>query len=582
MLSPEASAEYGKWLTRRAEYQRGIMDAFSDPSVETVVVQTSAQVGKTECLQTVIGYFIDHEPSPILVVEPTIEVGKTFSKDRLSSMVRDTPCLRHKVRDARTRDSENTILHKRFPGGHITIAGANSAASLRARPIRIVLCDDVDAFPPSAGSEGDPIDLAMKRTTTFWNRKIGLFSTPTLEGASRIETAFQQSDQRRYWVPCPRCGKEQVLSWQNVKWPEGEPLNALYRCEHCNGEIDDAGRARMIREGRWIAEGDFSGIAGFWINEIYSPWVPLGSMATRFLQAKDNRETLQVFINTSLGETFKQVVVSGSREGILKARCDLPPQVVPEEAVALTCGIDVQKFGFWFCVRAWAKDSTSWLIHYGFLSSWEDVENLLFHTAYPQRDKTQRIWRAAIDTGGGDGDEGISMTEETYWWLVRNAVGRGVSIWGTKGSSHPIPGRFKAGPELLKTPGGKSLPHWFRIISVDTGQMKDMYHYAIAQALQHLPRAAYLHAETGEDYAAQVLAEEKRRSKAGILEWVKVKKDNHLLDAEVLCMSCAHPDWMGGGVNLFREREKEATVKPQPHRVLRSSWMARNTNTMRG
>ena len=167
MLSPEASAEPGKWYTERAEYLRGIMDAFSDPLVETVVVMSSAQIGKTECLNNVIGYFVDYAPSPILVVEPTIEVGKAWSKDRLSTMIRDTPSLKGRVRDVRSRDSNNNTLHKRFEGGHITIAGANSAASLRARPIRIVLCDDVDAFPVSAGSEGDPINLAVKRTTTF-------------------------------------------------------------------------------------------------------------------------------------------------------------------------------------------------------------------------------------------------------------------------------------------------------------------------------------------------------------------------------------------------------------------------------
>ncbi len=554
MLSPEASAEYGRWKTARAEYQRGIMDAFSDPSVETVVVQTSAQVGKTECLQNVIGYFIDYSPSPILIVEPTIEVGKTFSKDRLSTMIRDSPCLLRKVREIKTRDSENTILHKRFPGGHITIAGANSPASLRARPIRVVMCDDVDAFPPSAGAEGDPIDLAIKRTTTFWNRKIGIFSTPTMEGESRIDTAFKQSDQRLYWVSCPHCGKEQILKWKRVRWPEGKPEEAVYRCEHCEKDIDDAGRSRMIRDGKWVPQAKFTGIAGFWLNEIYSPWVPLASMATRFLQAKDNRETLQVFVNTALGETFKQVIVAGSEEGILKARCDLPPQVVPETAVGLTCGIDVQKYGFWFVVRAWARDYTSWLIHYGSLTTWEEVENLLFETSYPYQNnpgKMLRIGRTAVDTGGGGKYEDFSMTEETYWWLVQN-MGRGLSIWGTKGSSHPIPGRFKKGPPLLKTPSGKPLPHWFCIISIDTARMKDGYHYAIDQAVKGQPRAAYLHSGVGRDYALQIMAEEKRLSKTGAFEWVQVKADNHLFDAEVLCMSVAHPDWMGGGVNLIR------------------------------
>jgi len=566
------------------------MDAFSDPLVETVVVMSSAQIGKTECLNNVVGYFVDYAPSPILVVEPTIEVGKAWSKDRLSTMIRDTPSLKGRVRDVRSRDSNNNTLHKRFEGGHITIAGANSAASLRARPIRVVLCDDVDAFPVSAGSEGDPINLAVKRTTTFWNRKIGLFSTPTIDEESRIAAAYALSDQRKFFVPCVHCGERQVLIWnrdnrERLWWPKGEPLKARYICPYCDGQITDAYKAKMVRHGQWRAEAEFSGTAGFWINELCSPWVSFGQLATKFLESKDRPSDLQVFINTSLGETWKQVVMSKGEDEILKARVDLDPQTVPEGAVALTCGIDVQKIGFWFVVRAWDRNLTSWLIHYGFLSTWEDVENLLYHTEYQGVDgRRHYIWRVAIDTGGGAKEEGLSMTEETYWWIVRN-VGRGVALWGTKGASNTIPGKFRPGEELMKTPSGKKLPHWFRIIRIDTDQMKDLYHYGIEQAAQHGPNAIYLHRDTGKDYALQVLAEEKRRDKNGAMEWKKVRKDNHLLDAEVLALSVAQPQWIGGGVNLIPGKETgpqatasvEAPAPREERRVAynRPSWLER-------
>ena len=195
-LSPEASAEPGQWLTSRAEYQRGIMDAFSDPNIEMVVIMSSAQVGKTEILNNVIGYHVSQDPSPMLVVQPTLDMAQTWSKDRLAPMLRDTPILQGLVKDPRARDSGNTTLHKIFPGGHITSCGANSPSSLASRPVRIVLCDEVDRYPVSAGSEGDPVSLARKRATTFWNRKIGLFSTPTNKGNSRIESAFEESDKR--------------------------------------------------------------------------------------------------------------------------------------------------------------------------------------------------------------------------------------------------------------------------------------------------------------------------------------------------------------------------------------------------
>ena len=179
---------------------------------------TSAQVGKTETfLNNPVGYFIAQDPAPILVIQPTLEMAQTWSKDRFAPMLRDCPALKDLVQDPRARSSNNTILHKTFAGGHITMAGANSASSLASRPIRIVFLDEVDRFPASAGTEGDPVSLAKKRTTTFWNRKIIMTSTPTVKGASRIEQAFLESDQRKYYVPCPKCGEFQVLMWSNIR-----------------------------------------------------------------------------------------------------------------------------------------------------------------------------------------------------------------------------------------------------------------------------------------------------------------------------------------------------------------------------
>ena len=221
------------------------MDAVNDPRTEMVVIMSSAQVGKTEIINNIIGYNVHLDPSPILLLQPTLEMAEAWSKDRFAPMLRDTYVLKGLVKDPRTRDSGNTLLHKRFPGGHITMAGANSPASLASRPIRLVLCDEVDRYPVSAGTEGDPVSLAKKRTTTFWNRKILLTSTPTIKGASRIESAFEQSDQRRFYVPCPQCGEKQTLKWQQVKWEQGDPKDgdekhkpetAAYICEH-NGCI---------------------------------------------------------------------------------------------------------------------------------------------------------------------------------------------------------------------------------------------------------------------------------------------------------------------------------------------------------
>ena len=199
VLSRESSAEPGKWSTERAPYQRGMMAAVSEPTIESVVFMTGAQVGKTEIINNAVGYYIHQDPSPMLVILPTLDLAKMWSNDRLAPMLRDTPVLKNSVKDPRSRDSGNTLLQKSFPGGYLAVVGANSPAGLSARPVRAVFFDEVDRYPASAGTEGDPVDLGKKRTSTFtYNRKIVMVSTPTNKGASRIEAAYEQSDQRRY------------------------------------------------------------------------------------------------------------------------------------------------------------------------------------------------------------------------------------------------------------------------------------------------------------------------------------------------------------------------------------------------
>jgi len=187
------------------------MDAIFRPGTEKIVVMSSAQVGKTELLLNVIGYCVDQDPSSVMLLEPTVDMAETVSKDRIAPMVRDTPCLAGKIRDAKSRDSGNTILHKQFPGGYLVVSGANSAASLSSRPIRILLADEVDRYPLSAGTEGDPLGLAEKRTLTYWNRKLVYVSTPTIRGISRIEKEYEASTKETWQYACPGCGMFQPL-----------------------------------------------------------------------------------------------------------------------------------------------------------------------------------------------------------------------------------------------------------------------------------------------------------------------------------------------------------------------------------
>jgi phage terminase large subunit GpA-like protein len=341
-LSSEASAEPGRWRTSRAEYQRGIMDAISDARVETVVVMSSSQTGKTEAQLCAVGYHIDRDPAPIMVVMPTERDAETWSKDRFSPMARDTPCLVGRIADPKSRDGTNKILHKRFPGGHLTIVGANAPSGLASRPIRLLFCDEVDRYPFSAGAEGDPVNLAKKRTVTFWNRKIVLVSTPTIRGASRIETAYAESDQRQFRVPCPACGTEQVLIWGQVTWdkaPDGShrPETARYACIDCNAAWTDEVRWAAVSKGRWVATRPSAGIAGFHLNEIYSPWVRLEAMVRGFLSAKaGGDEAMKTFVNTSLGETWMETGEAPDWQRLADRRESWSPGTVPERGLFLT------------------------------------------------------------------------------------------------------------------------------------------------------------------------------------------------------------------------------------------------------
>lgn len=340
------------------------MDSVSDPLIPEVVVQASAQVGKTLILKGIIGYHIDQDPAPMLMVQPTVEMAKTFSKDRLAPMVRDTPALRGKVKDPRSRDSGNTVLQKQFAGGHITLAGANAPAGLASRPIRVVLLDEVDRFPHSAGSEGDPVNLAKKRTATFWNRKIVMVSTPTLKGLSRIEAAYEHSDQRRYFVPCPHCAHSHTLEWANINYPEGKPEEAWIACPECGGVITDSDKPRMLRLGEWRATAEFKGIAGFHISELYSPWRTFGDVARDYERAKDHPEQLKTWINTSLGETYAEKGEAPDYKRLVDKREEYPIGSAPADVRILTAGVDVQKDRLEMEIVGWCEGKRSYSVEY--------------------------------------------------------------------------------------------------------------------------------------------------------------------------------------------------------------------------
>lgn len=416
------------------------MDACSDPATPEVVVMAGAQLGKTEAILNILGFHIAHDPCPILVMQPTLEMAQAFSKDRVAAgLVRSTPALRGKIKDPRARDSGNTTLHKVFPGGALTMVGANSAAGLASRPVRILLADEVDRYPSSAGTEGDPILLGRKRTATFWNRKVIMVSTPTNKGASRIEEAFEGSDQRRYHVPCRHCEQFQVLKWSNVQWIDSDPETARYACEGCGALWTDADRIWAIRNGEWRASKPFNGVAGFAINGMYSPWTPLSDGVRDFLNVKKNPEMLRVWTNTYLGETWEDQGETVDDWALAERREPLPS--IPDEVIVLTAGVDVQDNRLEVTLLGHGRDDETWVLSHDTLwgdpstpQLWTALDSKLFAQYETESGRQLMIRSTCVDSGG-------HYTNAVYAYAKRNAGRRVFAIKGVGGEGKAMVGR---------------------------------------------------------------------------------------------------------------------------------------------
>lgn len=555
-LSPEASAEPGSWKTSRAEYQRGIMDAISDPAIETVVLMMGAQMGKSECLNNVVGYHIAQDPSPILVVQPTLDMAQTWSKDRLAPMLRDTPALQGLVKDPRSRDSGNTTLHKSFPGGHVTGCGANSPASLASRPIRIVLCDEVDRFPVSAGSEGDPVTLARKRSATFWNRKIILVSTPTNKGASRIEQAYEESDKRLYYVSCHDCGHEQTLKWSQVQFDADRPETAGYACESCGSIWDDASRARAVRRGQWRATEKFSKTAGFCVSGLYSPWIPLEDAVRDFLAARKQPSTLRVWVNTYLAETWEE-----DGEGVddysLSERAEDWGDVVPADGLILTAGVDVQDDRLEAEIVAWGKEEESWSIAYKTIHGdpsgpivWRELDEFIYGVYEHEFGEEMAVRATCVDSGG-------HHTQAVYKYVSTREAKRVFAIKGVGGEGRPMVGK----PSKNNIGKIKLFP-----VGVDTVKAELFSRFKITE---HGP--GYCHFPEGRDpeYYKQLTAEKiKIKYHKGFArrEFVKIRTRNEALDVRVYAkaaLALLNVNLNGLAMKMSHRKEAQEVVKEQ-------------------
>jgi len=521
VLDGRASAEPGKWNTNKTPYLRGIMDAFCDLDIEDITFAKGSQIGGTEAEYNMLGFAIDQDPGPALIVYPTDKLAEFSSENRIEPMIYKSPVLAEKYNK---RASEK--LELQLTDMYVALVGANSPSNLASRPVRYVFFDEIDKFPKWTGGEANPIALAIERTKTFHNRKIVKISTPTLVYGNIWQSYLAADVKYKYHVPCPQCGYRQEIKFKQIKWPEGADGQSVrgaawYECVDCGAALYDKDKMSMLRAGQWVTKDSVpEGLrsVAFHLSSIYSPWLSFGDIASQFLKSKEYPELLMNFINSWLAEPWEPRSSKMQSDIVLAKAWTNERAKVPEEAQLLTMGVDVQLNHFWWSVRAWGPDLTSWLVDYGRAETWTAIEEILNQKYVTCEGEIKEINLACIDSGFN--------TDEVYQFCARTP---GLCL-PTKGSSHAMTSRYRV------TIIDKGIGYGLRLYLFDTGQMKDF----IAGRLTFepgTPGAWHVFAGCGRDYADQICAEQKVEVKNGTritYEWQKISShaENHYLDCE--------------------------------------------------
>lgn len=466
VLSTEDSAEPGKYSTDRAPYQKEMLDAVSDPDVEKVVYMTGSQIGKTQLIKNVLGYFIDYFPSPIMFMQPTKDIAKEFSKTRIAPFIRDTKVLNDKMADVKSRDSGNTVLNKTFPGGYLTLVGANAPADLASRPIRVLLADEIDRYPASAGTEGDPLSLAEKRTNTFYNRKHVYASTPLAKGTSRVEKLYLGGTQEVWHIKCPACGEYVYPSWD--KFHADEDTGKYYMaCDHCGTLSEEFEWKKLYSAGKWIAEAPENlkkyNCRSFHMNAFGSPWASWGKLQDKYEEAtKLGTAGVKTFFNTEMGIPYEEDTETLQSEELYERREDYGAEL-PDGVLLLTCGVDTQDDRLECEIVGWGKDYESWGIQYfrlygdpAYDAVWKELDDIILNRTWSYADGRKRgVSVTCIDSGG-------SKTQSVYKYCSTR--------WHKR--VYPIKGVGGAGKDLidgLPTKLKKYKTKLFKL-GVDTGK----------------------------------------------------------------------------------------------------------------
>lgn len=580
-------AEPGRWKTSRAEYQREIMNAFTQPGVHRVVVMSASQIGKSDIMNNVIGRFAHLDPAAIMMVQPTIDMAEDFSKSRIAPMIRDTKVLNRLFFDVKSRNSNNTILSKIFPGGRLVMCGSNSPAGLASRPIRILLADEIDRFDSSAGTEGDPIDLAAKRMSTFWNRVSGLFSTPTNKGSSRIEKEYLLGTQEEWQHQCPNCSEYHLINhrdincdYEQIKGKDEEKnifiKSIKWRCPDCGYEFDEntikKSPAKYIAQNLRAME---NGVRSFFVNAFASPWLSWREIMKEWLDAQGDPEREKVVVNTRFGETYAQVGAFENEQIFLNRREKYGAEL-PEGVLMLTAAVDTQDNRLEYEIKGWGTGEECWGIKKGIIlgmpdqpGTWKELDGVLDKIYYFADGRGLKILRTFIDSGG-------HYSGEVYNYCYLNFVKQRFAIKGQGGAGIPL--NKKIGKAT-----GYNIP--LVILGVNDGKQQIMNRLSIEEVgfgYCHFPLD-----ETGltnrgyDDFYFKGLISERKKliKKLGQIQevWEPIREHirNEPLDLSVYnlaCMRSLNPNWEKLKELLTGESIKSAaTVEKTSSRTIKKS-----------
>ncbi|MDO4647620.1 MAG: phage terminase large subunit family protein [Eubacteriales bacterium] len=537
VLVSESSAEPGAWRTDRAPYQREIMDAFTQPGIWQIVIMASAQVGKSEIELNMMGCAIDNDPGPMLYIQPTDKVAEDYSKRRIAPMIAACPTLRDKVFKARSRDAANTITLKTFPGGSLAIIGANSPADLASKPVRYIFMDETDRFPPSAGTEGDPQELAERRTETFrHNRKIVKTSTPTIKGRSKIEADYMNGTQEEWHTECPYCHQYSFIQFKDIKFEkenfkndQGDEdykvLSVGWECPICKHLAPEHLVKRL--PAKWVSKNPKAlenGIRSFRLNAFMSPWSDWKDIAWKFLKAHKDPEKLKTFHNTILGESWEVYVSDGLEERLYKRREHYNAEI-PTGVLLLTMGVDTQDNRLEYEVVGWDRNGQSWGISRGVIPGradakgvWAEIDELLDREWKLINGMRMKILATFVDSGG-------HFTSDVYRECAIRQTKRVFAIKGEggEGKQYCRPMKKSASREGIKF-----------IIGVDDGKNGIMYEAGVGE-----PGPNYMHfpldSRAGYDmeFFKGLISERMvihRRGGKTVVAWEKTRERNEPLD----------------------------------------------------